>query len=320
MEEYSNKKKLIFEVLDDDLYTEIDEKIRDKFNVSNNEITIANKKALINYQHWFSGKKSKHSRQLNIEIQYNSDLSDIEIVKFLEKIKNFLLGKERKFVLLIDEASEYYRNISFDKLQKIEVLLRSLIYKVFIRHKGTLWDKDIIPMIESLNIRNFNQIKNNPDFMLQELEFGILVNLFFEKLINFDYSSLPNEEELKKKSVDELIKIIMETKPISINELYFNKYNLSLPDFQQIQKYRNKVMHFKEIKYSEYNQFDLAANRQLDILNCIIKDLKGNTLESAYEALANIDFSGIAETVKNATMVLGNAIKSITDSFKKWNF
>ena len=322
MEEYTNVKKLVFEVLDDDLFTEIDERIKDKFNINKNGlILISNKKAKIEYQHWFSGRKSKYSRQLNIKIRYNNDLTELQIAKFLEKLKKFLLGKERNFVLLIDEASEYYRNTSFDKLQKIEVDLRSLIYKAFIRYKGTLWDKNIIPMIKSLNIRNFDQIKNKPDFMLQELEFGTLINLFFDDLIKFDYSSLPSEAELRTKSIDELVKIIKSTKPISINEMYFEKYSLSLDDFLIIKEYRNKVMHFKEINYNDYSQFNSASTRQLNKLETIIKDLEGNTLEEMFNILSKIDFSAIVETIRNSLSALTNAttnaLKSNDDIFNK---
>lgn len=317
MSEYKNVKKLIYEVLDDDLFTCIDERIKEKFNLTdNNEITISSKKAKVYYQHLFSSKKSKHSRQFNIEIKYNNDLTEEQICKFLEKVKNFLNNKERKFVLLIDEASDYYRNLSFNVLQKIEVSLRCLIYKVFIKHKGTLWDKDILPIIENLNIRNLDQLKNNPDFMLQELEFGTLINLFFDDLITFDYSSLPSDEELKNKSNDDLIEIIKSTKPISINDLYFSKYNISWNDFKQMQNYRNKVMHFKEIKYNEYSQFHSASKRQMNILDTIVKDLGGNSLESVYKAIASIDFSGFSEVIKNATSSLVSAMKSLPDIFK----
>lgn len=318
MDKFENNKNLIFEVLDDKLFTEIDKRIKDTFSIkNNNEIIINGKIVKIEYQHWFSSKKSRRSRQLNIKIKYNNDLDDLHIVKFLEKIKKYILDKERKFVLLIDEASEYYRNISYNKLQKIEVYLRSLIYKVLIKHKGDLWDKFIIPIIQNLNIRNIDQIKNNPDFMLQELDFGTLINLFFDDLITFDYSSLPKDEELKTKTIEELIQIINSTKPISINKLYFGKYSLSLDDFKQIQKYRNNVMHFKEIKYNNYSQFSSAANRQLKILETIIKDLEGNSLEDAVNIISKIDFSGIIESMRNVATkfldIAGKYIKNIDE-------
>lgn len=315
MKGYTKVKKLIFEVLDDDLFTEIEDRIREKFDIDKNGlVTICKKKAQINYQHWYSAKKSKYSRQLNIIVKYSKNLTDLQIVKFLEKLKDYLLKKERNFVLLIDESSEYYRNISFDRLQKIEINLRSLIYKVFIRYKGALWDRDIIPMIESLNIRNFNQIKNKPDFMLQELEFGTLINLFFDDLIKFDYSSLPNKDELKTKSVEELVQIIESTTPTSINKMYFSKYNLSLNDFNIIKKYRNMVMHFKEINYNTYRQFNSTAKRQLEKLEKIIRDLEGNSLEDIAKIVLSIDFSSIVETIKNS---LNNVYNNLTGSIDK---
>lgn len=207
--------------------------------------------------------------------------------------------------ILEDECSILLSQTLFSYLYKIEVGLRSILKKILISIFGDEWKKKIFDDNFKPK-RNENRLES---LTLEELYYIMFVNRRF--LPHYDY------DKLNSKKSDELVTIIKDMQILTFWERFFPQIKLKEKICELI-KYRNTVMHFKGIRYKDY---DDCKKLCLKISPLVEKANNELEMESMTTMLADefkkIDFSGLKAALLLLAEGIGKMLTNIYESKKE---
>ena len=256
-------------------------------NVKKKNNTIIN---LVTLTH--ANKKNKGC-QININFVY---CEDIDINKVYNSIDDVIIQIEKlsfskNLVLLKNDANNNFCIELYTHVLKIETGLRTILKKFEISLYGYEWSDKLFE-----NFKGKRQKKELNELTLSEL-----------KELMFDVKSYPmkfEEGELEKKKKVELIQIILSYKTISFWEYFFKDIDIENTLNEAI-VLRNKVMHFKTIKYKDYKQqlqkCKNLINKISEAENSMVlhnfAELITLTMQSFYEAVKSFPLFSVIKNI-----------------------
>lgn len=190
----------------------------------------------------------------------------IKEAKILDNTVNKLIrGEHRKdwnIVITYDEVSQLYCCKLMPLFGIFERRTRELVYTTIIKILGIQWFEKSF----SENLQNTLKSKGNNktqliEGALNELTYEQLKEYLFVPYSNYNFEAML-EKEFAKENIEnlskkEIIDIIEKCRKVSLWERFFSKYN-QFKDFhnkiEQLQPYRNIVMHNKRMTKDEYEK------------------------------------------------------------------
>lgn len=281
--------KLVWEILDTRLLSllTVEENIRRKCSVDSNDTIIikdhGEKCAICITNHFLQDAPSS---QLSIVLKF-SEILIHTVMPFIEIIKKEIGDYfVEKAVLIYDDASIYLGKDSYPLIAEVESSLRAVVYKILLQHNGAEFRGRLVDILDRIIGNKGNLCNRKGCQLLHEIDLSVLIKLFFGEYFLYDYNELQGDDMLSRMSKNELINLIHETKPISINEKFFDNFSLKMEWFAELRDYRNKVMHFKEIELKEYNNFKRNYEKARDGLNKILAFREGSSLNEVMAPIA----------------------------------
>ncbi|MDT2699983.1 hypothetical protein P7E08_06690 [Enterococcus gallinarum] len=225
------------------------------------EFTVEYKKKMYKafYKTYYGNAKNRKDSgfYLDIKIDYQNNkrkYADVlsAIIQDLKKHKK----NDFYLVILNDELSRYFAEISYKSLSMYERKLRQLLLVITTPTEGKNWS-DSLGDNSTLNSKE----KNNIEQGLEELDLSEFETLFFDKVVNFDeynYDSKFKVENIDHLEKEEIIEIIKSNKPESFWDRYIQKYiqidNIAVR-MKNIRKQRNKIAHNKYFSSEDQKKF-----------------------------------------------------------------
>lgn len=310
--------------------------IENKFDYSNNIINLEDNEIE------FVVKNSNYNKSVSVYLSIDG-YRESE-ARILNNCLNILKkGDHRKryhLTVAYDESSKYMAEKIFPLLSKYERLLRYILYLKFIRSLGNNWMEEIIKNNEKIKDKSSKIESVLEDFNLEDYEY-----LLFEKV----YSEDPTEtlkkitEDINSEdfNISEWRKNLDSKKPLSNWERYFNGNNLDCisNNHNSIRKFRNRVMHNKNIDYKafiKYQKIISEANEQLSATANYIKSGRISTVdisrleksfvdliersyktEEMFENLNKVYINSLAFKVENVGKTLLKASESYLNPINK---
>ena len=195
-------------------------------------------------------------------------------------------GDHRKsyhLTVAYDESSKYMSEKLFPYISKYERQLRYLIYLTFINILGNEWVNKTIKNNKDIKLDSYN-----PDDILEKLTLDEYDSFLFDDIYYYNpietlesITEAINKEDFNSKNW----KFILNSKKAySIWNKYFKKNNLDyVKDYhKRIKKYRNKVMHSKNIGYDDFVELRSIlkkTNKQLKVTIDGIKEYKYESVD-----------------------------------------
>lgn len=227
------------------------------------EFSIEYKKQTYNafYKTYYGNTKNRKNVgfYLEIKIDYQKDKRK-HADAFSYEIQQLKKSKKDDFYLVVmdDELSRYFAEISYKYLAIYERKLRQLLLVITVPIDGKNWSENLKDNNSDLNSTEKNKIERG----LEELDLSDFETLLFNPVVNFDkhnYDNKFNIKNLDKLSKDDIIEIIKENKPESFWDRYIQKYiqiNDDVPDkMKNIRKQRNKIAHNKYFSSEDQKEF-----------------------------------------------------------------
>ena len=132
--------------------------------------------------------------------------------------------------------------------------------------------------------------------------------------VNRRFLPLIEDTELSKKTKEELLDLIKSQNILAFWELFFPKIKLK-EKVCEIIRYRNQIMHFKGIKYSDYSHCKKLWTQIIPLIEKANKELEMESMAILLaEQFKKIDFS----IFKTELLTLAKEVtKMVTDFYNK---
>lgn len=255
----------------DDTYKEIIEELSKKLKLEENETTYT----------------PEVQAELNI-FSFQKNGENEETAQVLDTIKNSVVESllPEKLFIITDEVSLYFSQRLYPQLANFERGLRKVLY------------------IASLKSNDENVIKQCKT--IEDLEFSRIYQMLFsddkyvveaKKIVNSNSPAYSKHDILKQ------LNNISESN--LWDKLFDNQYSYISENFLSIKDGRNKVMHSRNISYTEYS----ATKNSLSKSNKMFKEIEFELLEKD-----NYNNYEVASVLAIALEALGKSIKEVITS------
>ncbi len=216
--------------------------------------------------------KSDKILYLKVETDYSEMVSAKALNDVVEKISNGKHRKDYNVIRAYDETSNVYCSKLMPLFGEFERRMRELLYVTLVKAFGNEWFQKSFDEKLSSDIKGRSDVNKNKliENALDELTYEQLKQLLFDPFTLYNFSDLLeselSEENLKSLEKEDIVKIINNCRKRSMWERFFayNKNLITMPDdINYLQKYRNRVMHNKNINYYEF----IEVCKRLNIVN-----------------------------------------------------
>ena len=291
------------------------------FEIKNNEIIYNN----INYK--FDMVKAQESNNIIFSISTNKSGNNLGNAKLIEDIKKAIKkGEHRKnyrIITIYDDSSRYFCDKASIIVSKFERALREFIYLTVIQaHEGDWVEKTISKEIENSHKEKGINQKQYIENALEEFSFYDYINYLFTEREEWSNEKIIEEckVEIKKQNPNiNCIKGILEKSvKKSLWDRLFYKYNIALvkEDLEIIRSSRNKVMHNKDLSFSEFN----STKKLLKKLTKALENEIININEEKYKENVNVTavYTSFRDAFSNA-IEASEMFSQLTENFKNMN-
>lgn len=291
------------------------------FEIKNNEIIYNN----INYK--FDMVKAQESNNIIFSISTNKSGNNLGNAKLIEDIKKAIKkGEHRKnyrIITIYDDSSRYFCDKASIIVSKFERALREFIYLTVIQVYEGKWVENTISkeIKKSHKEKGVNQ-KQYIENALEEFSFYDYINYLFNEREEWSNEKIIEEckVEIKKQNPNiNCIKGILEKSvKISLWDRLFYNYNIKLvkEDLEIIRSSRNKVMHNKDLSFSEFN----STKKLLKKLTKALENEIININEEKYKENVNVTavYTSFRDAFSNA-IEASEMFSQLTENFKNMN-
>lgn len=291
------------------------------FEIKNNEIIYNN----INYK--FDMVKAQESNNIIFSISTNKSGNNLGNAKLIEDIKKAIKkGEHRKnyrIITIYDDSSKYFCDKASIIVSKFERALREFIYLTVIQVYEGKWVENTISkeIKKSHKEKGVNQ-KQYIENALEEFSFYDYINYLFNEREEWSNEKIIEEckVEIKKQNPNiNCIKGILEKSvKISLWDRLFYNYNIKLvkEDLEIIRSSRNKVMHNKDLSFSEFN----STKKLLKKLTKALENEIININEEKYKENVNVTavYTSFRDAFSNA-IEASEMFSQLTENFKNMN-
>jgi hypothetical protein len=248
---------------------------------------------------------------IHLECESSNNLNSARILgkAHLEIYNHFARENEFRLIVANDGLSEYYCNKAYPKFQKLERLLRNLIFVVVAKAYGDKWVDKTMPKELKPKI-NKNQLIESA---LTEMTLGVLIEYLFYGQTEVAFADYIDENypanKLQEITKDNLVLLIEKGRRKSVwNKFIAENINLLQPKekLEFLRDNRNKIAHCKPFYAADYNE----SMKYLDLLipqidKCINKvSIKDST--SAREII--LGFGNFTQVLSECAKQIGQAI------------
>lgn len=291
------------------------------FEIKNNEIIYNN----INYK--FDMVKAQESNNIIFSISTNKSGNNLGNAKLIEDIKKTIKnGEHRKkyrIITIYDDSSRYFCDKASIIVSKFERALREFIYLTVIQvYEGKWVENTISKEIEKSHKEKGVNQKQYIENALEEFSFYDYINYLFNEREEWSNEKIIEEckVEIKKQNPNiNCIKGILEKSvKISLWDRLFYNYNIKLvkEDLEIIRSSRNKVMHNKDLSFSEFN----STKKLLKKLTKALENEIININEEKYKENVNVTavYTSFRDAFSNA-IEASEMFSQLTENFKNMN-
>lgn len=291
------------------------------FEIKNNEIIYNN----INYK--FDMVKAQESNNIIFSISTNKSGNNLGNAKLIEDIKKAIKkGEHRKnyrIITIYDDSSRYFCDKASIIVSKFERALREFIYLTVIQvYEGKWVENTISKEIEKSHKEKGVNQKQYIENALEEFSFYDYINYLFNEREEWSNEKIIEEckVEIKKQNPNiNCIKGILEKSvKISLWDRLFYNYNIKLvkEDLEIIRSSRNKVMHNKDLSFSEFN----STKKLLKKLTKALENEIININEEKYKENVNVTavYTSFRDAFSNA-IEASEMFSQLTENFKNMN-
>ena len=300
---------------------ELKDEFSSVFEIKNNQIIHKD----INYN--FDIVKAKESDNIILNISTTKSGNNIENAKLIENIKKAIKnGKHRKnyrIITIYDDSSRYFCDKASVIISKFERTLRQFIYLTVIQVYESKWvEKTISKEIEKSHKEKGVNQKQYIENALEEFSFYDYINYLFNEREEWSNEKIIEEckVEIKKQNPNiNCIKGILEKSvKISLWDRLFYNYNIKIvkEDLEVIRSSRNKVMHNKDLSFSEFN----STKKLLKKLTKALENEIININEEKYKENVNVTavYTSFRDAFSNA-IEASEMFSQLTENFKNMN-
>ena len=291
------------------------------FEIKNNEIFYKN----VNYK--FDIVKAQESNNIVFNISTSKSGNNLRNAKLIEEIKKAIKnGEHRKnyrIITIYDDSSRYFCDKVSVIVSKFERTLREFIYLTVIQAYEGKWVENTISkeIKKSHKEKGVNQ-KQYIENALEEFSFYDYINYLFNEREEWSNEKIIEEckVEIKKQNPNiNCIKGILEKSvKISLWDRLFYNYNIKLvkEDLEVIRSSRNKVMHNKDLSFSEFN----STKKLLKKLTKALENEIININEEKYKENVNVTavYTSFRDAFSNA-IEASEMFSQLTENFKNIN-
>lgn len=291
------------------------------FEIKNNEIFYKN----VNYK--FDIVKAQESNNIVFNISTSKSGNNLRNAKLIEEIKKAIKnGEHRKnyrIITIYDDSSRYFCDKVSVIVSKFERTLREFIYLTVIQaYEGKWVENTISKEIEKSHKEKGVNQKQYIENALEEFSFYDYINYLFNEREEWSNEKIIEEckVEIKKQNPNiNCIKGILEKSvKISLWDRLFYNYNIKLvkEDFEVIRSSRNKVMHNKDLSFSEFN----STKKLLKKLTKALENEIININEEKYKENVNVTavYTSFRDAFSNA-IEASEMFSQLTENFKNMN-
>lgn len=291
------------------------------FEIKNNEIFYKN----VNYK--FDIVKAQESNNIVFNISTSKSGNNLRNAKLIEEIKKAIKnGEHRKnyrIITIYDDSSRYFCDKVSVIVSKFERTLREFIYLTVIQaYEGKWVENTISKEIEKSHKEKGVNQKQYIENALEEFSFYDYINYLFNEREEWSNEKIIEEckVEIKKQNPNiNCIKGILEKSvKISLWDRLFYNYNIKLvkEDLEVIRSSRNKVMHNKDLSFSEFN----STKKLLKKLTKALENEIININEEKYKENVNVTavYTSFRDAFSNA-IVASEMFSQLTENFKNMN-
>ena len=291
------------------------------FEIKNNEIFYKN----VNYK--FDIVKAQESNNIGFNISTSKSGNNLRNAKLIEEIKKAIKnGEHRKnyrIITIYDDSSRYFCDKVSVIVSKFERTLREFIYLTVIQaYEGKWVENTISKEIEKSHKEKGVNQKQYIENALEEFSFYDYINYLFNEREEWSNEKIIEEckVEIKKQNPNiNCIKGILEKSvKISLWDRLFYNYNIKLvkEDLEVIRSSRNKVMHNKDLSFSEFN----STKKLLKKLTKALENEIININEEKYKENVNVTavYTSFRDAFSNA-IEASEMFSQLTENFKNIN-
>ena len=291
------------------------------FEIKNNEIFYKN----VNYK--FDIVKAQESNNIVFNISTTKSGNNLRNAKLIEEIKKAIKnGEHRKnyrIITIYDDSSRYFCDKVSVIVSKFERTLREFIYLTVIQaYEGKWVENTISKEIEKSHKEKGVNQKQYIENALEEFSFYDYINYLFNEREEWSNEKIIEEckVEIKKQNPNiNCIKGILEKSvKISLWDRLFYNYNIKLvkEDLEVIRSSRNKVMHNKDLSFSEFN----STKKLLKKLTKALENEIININEEKYKENVNVTavYTSFRDAFSNA-IEASEMFSQLTENFKNIN-
>ena len=291
------------------------------FEIKNNEIFYKN----VNYK--FDIVKAQESNNIVFNISTSKSGNNLRNAKLIEEIKKAIKnGEHRKnyrIITIYDDSSRYFCDKVSVIVSKFERTLREFIYLTVIQaYEGKWVENTISKEIEKSHKEKGVNQKQYIENALEEFSFYDYINYLFNEREEWSNEKIIEEckVEIKKQNPNiNCIKGILEKSvKISLWDRLFYNYIIKLvkEDLEVIRSSRNKVMHNKDLSFSEFN----STKKLLKKLTKALENEIININEEKYKENVNVTavYTSFRDAFSNA-IEASEMFSQLTENFKNMN-
>lgn len=291
------------------------------FEIKNNEIFYKN----VNYK--FDIVKAQESNNIVFNISTSKSGNNLRNAKLIEEIKKAIKnGEHRKnyrIITIYDDSSRYFCDKVSVIVSKFERTLREFIYLTVIQaYEGKWVENTISKEIEKSHKEKGVNQKQYIENALEEFSFYDYINYLFNEREEWSNEKIIEEckVEIKKQNPNiNCIKGILEKSvKISLWDRLFYNYNIKIvkEDLEVIRSSRNKVMHNKDLSFSEFN----STKKLLKKLTKALENEIININEEKYKENVNVTavYTSFRDAFSNA-IEASEMFSQLTENFKNMN-
>lgn len=291
------------------------------FEIKNNEIFYKN----VNYK--FDIVKAQESNNIVFNISTSKSGNNLRNAKLIEEIKKAIKNgeyrKNYRIITIYDDSSRYFCDKVSVIVSKFERTLREFIYLTVIQaYEGKWVENTISKEIEKSHKEKGVNQKQYIENALEEFSFYDYINYLFNEREEWSNEKIIEEckVEIKKQNPNiNCIKGILEKSvKISLWDRLFYNYNIKLvkEDLEVIRSSRNKVMHNKDLSFSEFN----STKKLLKKLTKALENEIININEEKYKENVNVTavYTSFRDAFSNA-IEASEMFSQLTENFKNMN-
>lgn len=251
--------------------------IENKFDYSNNIINLEDNEIECVV------KSSNYNKSVSVYLSIDG-YRESE-ARILNNCLNILKrGNHRKsyhLTVAYDESSKYMAEKLYPYISKYERLLRYVIYLTFINTLGNKWVSETLEHNKNIDF-NANKVEDILEqFNLEHYEYFLFDEVHYynaEEVLEEITEAINNDDFNKSRW-----KLILNKKrPYSLWDKYFSSKELDYvrDNHQYLRKFRNKVMHNKNIEYDDFKRYRSIIRRTNKQLLNTIEDIKSEKINT----------------------------------------